>query len=136
MAPLRRDAPYWEGGRTLEHEGVRYRIEEGPPRLVARKGEQLSWSTPLGPFVPTFILGATADSVLLVRDLSHLQAFDRASGARRLSVRWLGSPAASSWQWPGHVQWLGAAGARAYWLVHEEQTRLGIFDGRTLRVAE
>jgi len=136
MTPLRRDAPYWEGGRTLEQDGVRYRIEEGPPRLVAHKGGQLLWSTPLVPVAPTFILGATADSVLLVRDLSELQAFDRASGARRLSVRWLGAPSASSWYWPGRVQWLGATGARAYWLVHEEQTRLGIFDGRSLRLAE
>jgi hypothetical protein len=137
LRELRRDAPYWEGGRTLEADGVRYRLDGWPLSLTATRGGATLWRLAVG--APTTILGLrrAGGELLLVRELRELWVVDRASGRRRATMRLPPPPAMTSWRWPGAAQWIGEQGGRVYWLMHGDAAmRLLIFDGDALRTIE
>jgi hypothetical protein len=137
LVALRRDAPYWEGGRTLEADGVRYRLDGWPLSLSASRGGTALWRRAIG--APTTILGRrrAGGELLLVHDLRELWVVDRASGQRRAVLRLPPGPPPTSWRWPSRAQWIGEEGGRAYWLMHGDQRmRLLIFDGSALRSIE
>jgi hypothetical protein len=130
MRELRRDAAPWEAGRTLEHDGERFRVEpaaHGHALVTSRWRVQLAR--------PAFILGATADAILLV-DGAELEARERASGSLRARLRvpalhHLAERRPASCRWAGHV------GRRGYFAVEGEAgDRAFVFDGDRVRALE
>jgi hypothetical protein len=141
MRPLRRRAARWEGGRTLDAGGIRYRVSAAPPRLRATRSGMELWR--YSPQAPGYIVGVTARDLLLVIPPTRLEVIDRATGRLRLVQE---EPRLHNFleAGPRQCEWIGHLGETAFflisgsrsWLVPVRVSDLAVFDGKELRIAE
>jgi hypothetical protein len=139
MGPLRKNVPAWEGGRTLDLDGIRLRVNDEPPRLLASRGGQELWRSPLPG--PGYVIGATEEDVLMVIPPDRLEVIARSNGQRRTTIHHsaLFDPLEKR---PSPCQWIGHAGRRAYWLITRTrewlvripEVVLAVFDGQRVRI--